>query len=292
VIDWLTIDRGSAPLIVSVPHAGTHIPDDIASGLASASHARAMPTSMSTGSMASPALGATIVRTAISRTVIDVNRDPSRRLALSGTGDHGSLPDRDVRRRAALSRGPHARLLAEIARRRETYFDPYHAALRNRDRAAARRASARRALRCAFDPQHRAAPVRRRTALVQHRHQWRRTCDPALTERSKPICDASGLGRVNGRFKGGWITRHYGGPRTASTRSRWSSRCAPISTSAAGLADAVERRPCGDAAPCRIILRSECSTHASSLPGNDHDPYRQQPFDHRAARHGADAPPG
>ena len=34
-------------------------------------------------------------------------------------------------------------------------------------------------------------------------------------DRSERICDASGFSRVsNGRFRGGWITRHYGAPGT------------------------------------------------------------------------------
>jgi formiminoglutamase len=38
-------------------------------------------------------------------------------------------------------------------------------------------------------------------------------CDSALTSAVEAVCDASGLSRVtDGRFKGGWTTRHYGRP--------------------------------------------------------------------------------
>jgi formiminoglutamase len=38
-------------------------------------------------------------------------------------------------------------------------------------------------------------------------------CDSALTKAVEDVCDASGLSRVtDGRFKGGWTTRHYGRP--------------------------------------------------------------------------------
>ena len=40
---------------------------------------------------------------------------------------------------------------------------------------------------------------------------------------------------VDGRFKGGWITRHYGRPAGTSTPSRWSSPSAPIMLEAAAL---------------------------------------------------------
>jgi formiminoglutamase len=40
------------------------------------------------------------------------------------------------------------------------------------------------------------------------------SCDDALTAAVEAACDASGRSRVtNGRFKGGWTTRHYGNPK-------------------------------------------------------------------------------
>jgi formiminoglutamase len=39
------------------------------------------------------------------------------------------------------------------------------------------------------------------------------TCAPDLTASIEKICDASTFTSVtNGRFRGGWITRHYGNP--------------------------------------------------------------------------------
>ena len=41
------------------------------------------------------------------------------------------------------------------------------------------------------------------------------SCAPALTAVVEAACDATSLSRVtNGRFTGGWITRHYGTPQT------------------------------------------------------------------------------
>ena len=40
------------------------------------------------------------------------------------------------------------------------------------------------------------------------------TCDPALAVLVEAACDASGYSRVtDGRFRGGWTTRHYGQPQ-------------------------------------------------------------------------------
>ena len=75
---WLTVQRGSAPLVVTMPHTGTELVAGIESGLVSSWLARKDADwwidklyDFAGG------LGATVVRTAISRTVIDVNRDPS-----------------------------------------------------------------------------------------------------------------------------------------------------------------------------------------------------------------------
>ena len=76
--DWLEIRRGTAPLIVSFPHTGTDIPAEIEEHLVSPWLARkdADWWVHLLYDMAEK-LNATTVRTPLSRTVIDVNRDPS-----------------------------------------------------------------------------------------------------------------------------------------------------------------------------------------------------------------------
>ena len=76
--DWLQVTRGDAPLVVSIPHAGTLIPPDIEARLVSPWLARKDADWWLEQLYAFAAgLGATVVRTGVSRTVIDVNRDPS-----------------------------------------------------------------------------------------------------------------------------------------------------------------------------------------------------------------------
>src|SRR3981081_631406 len=77
-LPWLTVARGEAPLIVSMPHTGVDIPQDIESGLVSPWLAR-KDADWWVNCLYDFAhtLGATGVRTAISRTVLDCNRDPS-----------------------------------------------------------------------------------------------------------------------------------------------------------------------------------------------------------------------
>src|SRR5690606_12435395 len=75
-------------------------------------------------------LGATVVRTATSRTVIDVNRDPSGVSLYPGQATTGLCPVETFDGEALYKRGEEPGE-AEIATRRERYFDPYHAALRD-----------------------------------------------------------------------------------------------------------------------------------------------------------------
>src|SRR5690606_34351230 len=74
------------------------------------------------------ALGATTVRTAISRSVIDVNRDPSGASLYPGQNTTELCP-RVTFDGQPLYRAGHEPDADEVARRRALWFDPYHAAL-------------------------------------------------------------------------------------------------------------------------------------------------------------------
>jgi N-formylglutamate deformylase len=56
------------------------------------------------------------------------------------------------------------------------------------------------------------------------------TCAPVIEAGAvADLCGAEGYSSVlNGRFKGGWTTRHYGRPAKTCTPSRWNWRRAPI----------------------------------------------------------------
>src|SRR6266700_5038054 len=83
---WLTVRRGSAPLLLCMPHAGTDIPAAIEAGLVSPWLGRKDTDWWIDRLYAFAAnLGASVVRTALSRTVIDTNRDPSGASLFPGT---------------------------------------------------------------------------------------------------------------------------------------------------------------------------------------------------------------
>ena len=98
------MQRGDAPLLVSIPHTGLEIPTEIEDRLVSPWLARKDADWWIERLYGFAAeLGATTVHTAISRTVIDVNRDPSGVSLYPGQATTELCPDDELRRRAALS---------------------------------------------------------------------------------------------------------------------------------------------------------------------------------------------
>ncbi|MET3665365.1 formiminoglutamase [Caulobacter sp. 1776] len=213
-MDWLTVVRGQAPLIISLPHTGTEIPADIEPRLVSPWLARKDADWWVDRLYAfAEEMGATLVRTAISRTVIDVNRDPSGASLYPGQATTELTPTTTFDGEALYrDGGPDA---VEIDRRRTAYFEPYHAALR----AEIDRLRGQHPTLVLYE----AHAIRSRVPrlfdgeLPQFNLGTNsgQSCDPALAAAVEAACDASGRSRVtNGRFKGGWTTRHYGQPAT------------------------------------------------------------------------------
>jgi formiminoglutamase len=212
--EWLAIHHGDAPLLVSFPHTGTEIPVAIESNLASPWLARKDADHwVDVLYDFAHEMGATTLRTALSRTVIDVNRDPSGASLYPGQATTSLCPLEtfDGEKLYAFGHEPDD---AEIARRRAAYFDPYHAALNSQ----LQRLRARHPRVVLYDAHSIRSLVPRlfEGTLPQFNIGTNNgaTCDAALTERIGKICAASSFDHVtNGRFRGGWITRHYGKPQ-------------------------------------------------------------------------------
>jgi N-formylglutamate deformylase len=209
--DWLTIDRGKAPLVVSIPHAGTDVPDDVADALQNLTLARQDADHHVDHLYGFAAdMDATIVHTAISRTVIDVNRDPSGQSLYPGQTTTGLCPTHcfDGTLLYKPGREPDD---AETERRRHRYFVPYHAALSSE-------ISRLRKLHPAvvvYDAHSILSNVPRlfdgELAQFNIGSFDGKSCSPDLTTALARACN-SDAHVINGRFKGGWITRHYGDP--------------------------------------------------------------------------------
>ena len=209
------LHRGESPLVINVPHAGTHIPEAlqrrmtvVAPDLADADwHVEKLYDFVR-------AEGATLMCATHSRYVIDLNRDPSGVPLYAGADNTELCPTRTFANEALYGDGemPAA---GEIDNRRATYFDVYHAALREE----IERVRARHGYAVLLDGHSIRSEVPRffRGCLPDLNLGTANgaSCAPSLEQCAAQIIgDASGFTfAVNGRFKGGWITRHYGDPQ-------------------------------------------------------------------------------
>jgi len=211
--DWLTVTRGDAPLVVSLPHTGTDIPAEYEKGLVSPWLARKdadwwihLLYDFAAG------LGATVIRTKISRTVIDVNRDPSGVSLYPGQATTELCPTTTFDGEPLYAAGA-APAAEQIAERRTRFFDTYHAALR----AEIERLRSRHDNVVIYDCHSiRSVIPRLFEGTLPHFNIGTNSgasCEPALSDAIETICVGSGFSHVvNGRFKGGYITRSLGNP--------------------------------------------------------------------------------
>ena len=178
-------------------------------------------------------LGATIVRTTISRTIIDVNRDPTGASLYPGQATTELVPDDDLRRRAALSRRARRPTRPRSPSGGATYFDPYHA-------GAAREIARLRARhpRVVLYDAIRSARASRACSRASCRTSISepiggRAADPALRERRR--ADPRGERREPRRRRPLQGRLDHAQPsairRRASTPCRWSSPAAAICAS-------------------------------------------------------------
>jgi N-formylglutamate deformylase len=210
--DWLIVERRDAPLIVSIPHAGTDLltfePAFVSPWLARKDADWRLDALYDFVA----SLGATLVRTRLSRSIIDDNRDPSGASLYPGQATTELVPattfDGEPLYRPGLA--PNA---AEIADRRRLYFDPYHAALAG-EIARLRQKYKRVAL---FDAHSIRSVIPRlfdgELPVFNLGTNSGASCDPELRKAVAALLATSGqTSIVDGRFKGGWITRAYGRP--------------------------------------------------------------------------------
>lgn len=210
--DWLTIRRGDAPLIVAMPHTGTEIPPEIEAQLVSPWLGR-KDADWHVEQLYDFDHGATVIRTAMSRTVIDCNRDPSGRSLYPGQATTELCPITSFDGEPLYRDDPPD--ANEIAARRTRWFDPYHAAIETE----IARLRARHERVVLFD----AHSIRSRIPRLFEGElpnlnigtNGGATCDPALTLAVESACFLGKFSRVtDGRFKGGWTTRNYGKPES------------------------------------------------------------------------------
>lgn len=209
------IRRGKAPLVLSLPHVGTAIPADIEARLVSPWLARKDADWWIDELYAFAAeLDATIVRARWSRTVIDLNRDPTGASLYPGQATTGLCPIETFDGEALYRPGaePDAE---EIEARIATFYQPYHQVLAE-EISRLRNGNDRVVV---YDCHSIRSAIPRLFAgklpVFNLGTNSGASADPALVKRVADII--AGLGRshvVNGRFKGGYITRRYGQPES------------------------------------------------------------------------------
>ena len=126
---WLEVRRGQAPLIVSIPHAGTEIPPHLEGRFASRWLAtRDADWWVDRLYAFADRLDTTTIATRLSRSVIDVNRDPSGVSLYPGMATTELCPTQTFDGEPLYRRG-HEPNASEIADRQTHFFTPYHDAL-------------------------------------------------------------------------------------------------------------------------------------------------------------------
>lgn len=211
--DWLQIHRGEAPLVVAFPHGGTGL-GGIEPRFSSPWLAR-RDADWWIAELYDFAkeMGATTIVTDVSRSVIDVNRDPSGASLYPGMATTELCPTTTFDgERLYRAFDPEE---DEIDWRRRTFFDPYHAALR----AELDRLRALHPRVVLYDAHSIRSRIPRlfEGELPQFNLGTNSgaTCASELEAALVAVCQASGQTWIaNGRFKGGWTTRHYGAPES------------------------------------------------------------------------------
>ncbi|MDB5928736.1 MAG: N-formylglutamate amidohydrolase [Polaromonas sp.] len=206
--------QGTQPLLISMPHVGTHVPPALAARFTP--QARDVPDTdwhLERLYGFAEALGASVLAATHSRYVIDLNRPPDDQNLYPGQDTTGLCPV-DTFDKAPIYAAGDLPDEKEISARRDAIWLPYHRQLQAElDRLKAAHGtvvlwdahSIRSVLPRFFDGT--LPDLNFGTANGA-------SCDPALAQALLQIGEAANGYRavLNGRFKGGHITRQYGRP--------------------------------------------------------------------------------
>lgn len=208
-----TLHRGTRPLLISVPHAGTAIPPDIAAQLVP----RALAVEDADWHLDllyafALDIGASFIVPRHARYVVDLNRPPENTPMYPGQNNTELVPTRFFTGEPVYAGA--APDEAEIQRRVATYWRPYHDALAG-ELARLKAAHGHAVL---FDGHSIQAELpwlfEGRLPDLNLGTVNGAACAPGLRERLMDVLasQARFTHVTDGRFKGGYITRHYGQP--------------------------------------------------------------------------------
>ena len=205
------VTRGDGPVVLGLPHTGTDVPPEVWARLNARGRALA-DTDWHVDRLYDGLLDdLTVVRAGVHRYVIDVNRPPKGESLYPGQGTTGLVPLTDFEGEPIWEEAPDA---TEVEARRAAVHAPYHAALA----AEVERVRAAHGVVVLWD----AHSIRSRLPFL---FEGRlpdlnigtfdgRSCASSVQEAAHEVAASSPYAAVvNGRFKGGWTTRHYGRPQ-------------------------------------------------------------------------------
>ena len=210
-----TLHPGTAPLLISFPHVGTHVPPTLAARLTpKAREVHDTDWHLPRLYDFARGLGASLLVATHSRYVIDLNRPPDGSSLYPGQSVTGLCPldsfdDTPLYATAADQPG-----VAEVAARRTAIWQPYHAQLA----AELARLRAAHGVAMLWDAHSIRSVLPRffdgKLPDLNLGTAEGAACAPELAGELLAIAQgAPGFSAVlNGRFKGGHITRHYGQP--------------------------------------------------------------------------------
>ena len=202
--------EGTAPLLISVPHDGRQVSDALSARMTA--EGRALPdTDWHVARLYdfAPALGAHLLVANYSRYVIDLNRPASDESLYPGQLATGLCPIKtfagdDIYQTDAPTE-------KEVADRVDLYWKPYH----DRIRETLDAIQAQHGCAVLWDAHSIASRVPRlfegELPALNVGTYGGRSCSPALESALFQVAERSAYSAVlNGRFQGGFITRHYG----------------------------------------------------------------------------------
>lgn len=206
--------RGAAPLLISIPHAGIEVPEAIAQRFTVAG--RGLPdTDWYVDKLYEFAsgLGASIIKANYSRYLVDLNRAPDSAPLYDGSPTSPVCPTQTFAGSFIYMTGQEPDE-AEIAQRIEQFWQPYHA----RIEAELADMHARHGRALLWDAHSIASEIPELFAGVLPEFNLGTrdgaSCPTAVGESLLQVVTRDGkFGAVlDGRFKGGYITLHYGKP--------------------------------------------------------------------------------
>lgn len=207
----VTVRQGGSPLVVSFPHVGTDIPDEIAARMSPAA-LRLDDTDFHQPGLYdfTEALDATTLTPRWSRLVIDLNRPSDNAPLYPGQNGTGLIPLETFEGERIYQTDPDE---AETRARLDAWWRPYHQALSE----ALARAVERHGYALLWDAHSINGVVPRlfdgKLPDLNMGTADGKACGPAARAAAWAVCEGSDYSAVlDGRFKGGFITRNYGRP--------------------------------------------------------------------------------